>query len=163
MADLTPDTVASASIPELSLQQKLGKNVNLRAVFTPERIAASEAEIAKAQDSFLHKAGDRLAEMQKHFQSGKWDETIQKAISGHAFAIRGQGEGLGYHLLAFTADSLCRYTETLTNPAAQDRIVIGKHLETLQAILEERITGDGGALGKSLLEHLQLLIKKFRL
>lgn len=83
-------------------------------------------------------------------------------ISSAAQSIRTRALTAGYILGAKVAAHLndfCRKYFKRENRS--HAIVIEKHIETLSAIFNARMTGDGGAIGKELFDELVHLVKKY--
>jgi len=75
--------------------------------------------------------------------------------------MRGQGGTFGYPLVTTVADSL--YTFTGSRSLAQDSHVeiVKSQIDTMNAVIKERVEGDGGILGRELLTALEKAIEKF--
>jgi hypothetical protein len=84
-----------------------------------------------------------------------------KRINEIAHDMRGQGGTFGYPLVTTVADSL--YTFTGSRSLAQDSHVeiVKSHIDTMNAVIKERVEGDGGILGRELLTALEKAIEKF--
>ncbi len=83
-------------------------------------------------------------------------------ISSAALSIRTRALTAGYILGAKVAAHLndfCRKYFRRENRS--HAIVIEKHIETLSAIFNARMTGDGGNIGKELFDELVQLVKKY--
>jgi len=148
--------------PDYALKNKLGKDVNLRDVFTPDRIAASQKEIAKVQDSFLDNAKEKLEEMQRAFGKTPDKEATRELLISSAFLLKGQAESLGYILFALTAKSLCEYCEKhLSTDLEHREVILNKHFDTMLVVIKDKIKGEGGEVGKALVKSLKLLVSKY--
>ena len=77
-----------------------------------------------------------------------------------AHELRGQGGTFGYPLLTLFAKSLY---ETTAYPCREDDAnleICRAHLDTLRAVIREKIEGDGG-VGRQLMMVLNQAIQKF--
>jgi hypothetical protein len=127
---------------------------------TADRQVVEGGTVARMQRIFLVKSHERLAEMNRVFLSGGWSAKIKETLISHSFSLKGEGISLGYQLLARTADSLCQYCEKTRVISEENRVVIAKHLETIQVVLDNEIHGEGGEIGKALFDYLLRLIAK---
>ena len=78
-----------------------------------------------------------------------------------AHELRGQGGTFGYPLITLFGKSLY---ETTAYPCREDDAnleICRAHLDTLRAVIRERIEGDGGAIGRQLMEALNQAIAKY--
>ncbi len=76
-----------------------------------------------------------------------------------ALELRGQGGTFGYHLISTLGKML--YDATVEGcPEDNNAVEIVKaHIDTMRAVLREKISGDGGELGRELLASLRQAIK----
>jgi CheY-like chemotaxis protein len=72
-----------------------------------------------------------------------------------AHTLRGEGASLGYPLVTGVAASLCRVLERGHARHRAGWVTVEAHVTTLGAILEQRLTGGGGAAGHALLLALR--------
>jgi CheY-like chemotaxis protein len=72
-----------------------------------------------------------------------------------AHTLRGEGASLGYPLVTGVATSLCRVLERGHARHRAGWATVQAHLDTLEAVLRERLTGGGGAGGQALLLALR--------
>ncbi len=77
-----------------------------------------------------------------------------------AHELRGQGGTFGYPLITLFAKSLYETTQP-GMPEDDNAIEIVKaHVDTMRAVIRDRVSGNGGKLGKELYESLQAAIRK---
>ncbi len=103
----------------------------------------------------------KLQQMLEVLNNTNLQEEDVNLIISNSFIIKGRADGLGYKLLASVADSLCKYSENYLHKAQANDMVIQKHLAIMELVIKNNISGDGGKLGRELLESLQLLIAKY--
>jgi hypothetical protein len=76
----------------------------------------------------------------------------------HNFAhnLKGQGGSFGYPLITCIAQSLCTLVpdDPRRSPPTEAVPLIRAHLDALRLVLAERLTGDGGEAGRTLLARL---------
>ncbi len=79
-----------------------------------------------------------------------------------AHDLKGQGRSFGFDLLTDVAASLCKLLVNLgkTEPNAWRFQAIDMHVRSIQLIAGKKIKGDGGPLGRELLEQIALLSAK---
>ncbi len=78
-----------------------------------------------------------------------------------AHELRGQGGTFGYPLITLFAKSLY---ETTAYPCREDDAnleICRAHLDTLRAVIREKMEGDGGEVGRQLMMALNQAIQKF--
>lgn len=79
---------------------------------------------------------------------------LNKEMHAIAHNIKGMGTSFGYPLMTEAGASLCTYLRGLGDRAADKRIVAAHH-SLMQSILEQKITGDGGAREQGLIRDLK--------
>lgn len=75
-------------------------------------------------------------------------------INNLAHELRGQGSTFGYPLVTEFGKSLFNYTKINVQPDEKFVELIHAHIESIQAVVRERIKGDGGEVGKIIVETL---------
>ena len=81
------------------------------------------------------------------------------SLIGHE--LRGQGGTFGYPLITIFGKSLYDVTKA---PCRQDDAnleIVKAHIDTMRAVLREKIEGDGGAVGQALFKALKMAISKY--
>jgi hypothetical protein len=155
-----------ATPPNQTIRKKIGQGVQLHNIFTPEKIKECQEIVDKACANFSKEALDNLAIIELEYtkvagniaNSKPYIDNICKMV----FALKGQAEALGFTLGYEVAKSLHDY---LLRPFRSDQeslLVVRKHLDILETVLRENILGEGGAMGRELLEHLAKLIRKMQ-
>ncbi|MEQ8247721.1 MAG: hypothetical protein RID42_08555 [Alphaproteobacteria bacterium] len=84
-----------------------------------------------------------------------------KRINEIAHDMRGQGGTFGYPLVTTVADSLYKLTGTRALTSESHLEIVKSHIDTMNAVIKERVEGDGGILGRELLTALEKAIEKF--
>lgn len=81
----------------------------------------------------------------------------------HAIAhdMRGQGGTFGYQLISDFADSLYDFTVASTSTSDNHVEIIKAHIDAMRVVISERISGDGGDIGKELKASLDAAIDKY--
>lgn len=126
-------------------------------------LAQAEAAIASMRGEFEERmTGEaaRLVELADGFAASPGAEGQIKAIFRVAHELRGQGGTFGYPMVTEIGTLLCDYIEKLPEPAAADRGVLRAHAEALNAVVANRVQGDGGATGSGIIEGLRVLASR---
>lgn len=122
--------------------------------------AEAEAAIARLAESYPEFAEPELAGAEAALAAAVEGPAPrpEQFLRLHNFAhnLKGQGGSFGYSLVTRIAQSLCQLVPDdvgrVPPPAAVP--LIRAHLEALRVVLEQRLTGDGGAAGHRLVSRL---------
>lgn len=106
----------------------------------------ASAELKEAEDVF--KAGQSLPQDQR-FQ--EYQTTFFRLIHN----LKGQGGTFGYPLVTEVGNHLCRYIERQKKFEEKENACIARHLVILKAIIDKRLTGDGGSKGQALKQEIE--------
>jgi len=148
------------------LKQKMGSNAQRQPFVLPEDVLASaEQQLKREADGFLDWAKqflDRLSRqvMEAKQISGERTGNFEE-INLIAHELRGQGGTFGYPLITVFGKSLYELTKP---PCRQDDAnleIVKAHIDTMRAVLREKIEGDGGELGQALFKALKAAINKY--
>lgn len=71
--------------------------------------------------------------------------------------LKGQGATYDYMLLTEIGDLLKKFTEARETITGRDIKIIGAHIDAMQAVLREKIKGDGGEVGRQIVANLHQL------
>ena len=77
-----------------------------------------------------------------------------------AHELRGQGGTFGYPLITLFAKSLYGYTQPGFPRDDSALELVKAHVDIMRAVIRDRVSGDGGKLGRELFQSLQAAIKK---
>jgi len=77
-----------------------------------------------------------------------------------AHELKGQGGTFGYTLVTKIGGSLCDYIESIADDNSVDAEIVLAHAFALRAVVNNRITGEGGALEKQVISELDRLLKR---
>lgn len=114
------------------------------------------------QDNYLQWTETALADMRTHHArlcSNPQDTTIISDIFSIAHNIKGMGASFGFPLMTETGVSFCRYIRSLDGQDI-DPEVIEAHIRSLEVILSNRIQGDGGDIGRELIDSLTTMVDR---
>ena len=137
--------------------------------------AVDEAMLEKAEqviqgmsEDYLKWAKEDLLRLAKAFATlkasgGKSPDTAAQldAIFSVSHDIKGQGGSFDFQLMTIVGNQLCRFIENLNGKADANAIeVIELHVGALQAVMANKLKGDGGDIGKKFLSGLEQVIAK---
>ena len=131
----------------------------------PSLIGAAETKIGSMKGEYLSWVGgdlDKLAAAcdlavkDKDNRAKHVEDLYNKAVE-----IKGQGGSFGFPLMTTVGSQLCRFIEIQGNNLDDPKMDIVKlHVETLRLVIQQKMEGEGGAMGQKLLTGLSLAIKK---
>lgn len=84
-----------------------------------------------------------------------------EAIAGIAHDVKGEGGSYGYPLMTALGGSLYTFAKGRGECGEVHLDIINKHIEAMRAVIRERLEGDGGEVGKALLDALEGAVVKF--
>jgi len=120
-------------------------------------VASAQAAVAGLADKYIGWVNDDLQRLDIAI-AGVTDGNNAAALRevyGVAHDIKGQGSTFGYHLITDIGQLLCRYTERAIERKKVDRAVIDAHVEALRTVVDNRIQGPAGELGREILDVLK--------
>lgn len=153
------------NIPGKALKGKIGFDINMRQIFTPEHVANAQGYLDSNADAFrewaIRQVGELLHTLRNAQQFNNATRYLDK-LKRVAFGIKSQAGMFGYDLGTHVAKSLQIVCEKPLNDAEHELIVIEKHIATLHHIFTNNVRGQGGATGEKLLLSLDDLIQKYK-
>jgi hypothetical protein len=161
----TPSDVWIFKLPNY-LKQKMGSNAARQPFVLPADVLANaEANLKREAEGFLDWAKQFLDHLAKQV-------TQAKALSGErtsnfeqinliAHELRGQGGTFGYPLITVFAKSLYEVTKPPCREDDASLDIVKAHIDTMRAVIREKIEGDGGELGQQLFKALKAAIAKY--
>jgi len=126
----------------------------------------AEEQLQRAALDFTEWAHDYLAELAALCEQALREATARRPyfdkINLLAHELRGQGGTFGYPLISIFGKML--YESTGANSAEDDNSVeiVKAHIDAMRAVLREKVSGDGGDVGRELQASLQAAIEKRR-
>ena len=148
-----------------SLKQKMGSNAQRQPFVLPDDMLANAEQLLKREaDGFLDWAKgylDRLSRQVAESKQISGDRSTNfEEINLIAHELRGQGGTFGYPLITVFGKSLYEVTKP---PCRQDDAsleIVKAHIDTMRAVLRDKIEGDGGEVGQMLFKALKMAIAK---
>ena len=122
-----------------------------RAETVMESFAERNQKWPGEQVSRLREIISEIADGKQEFAEGL------KALNSCAHSLRGLAGNLGFPLLTECAESMCRLIQT--KQLAQTEVsALLLHVETMEAIRDQELKGDGGAEGSELIQDLRDMV-----
>jgi chemotaxis protein histidine kinase CheA len=78
-----------------------------------------------------------------------------------AHDLKGQGGTFGYPLVTSFSTSLHRFASMREGIEDEHVEIIKSHIDAMRAVVRDRVSGDGGEIGKALAKGLDEVIKRF--
>jgi len=149
---------------DYDLKEKIGYDITLDQIFTEERIQAAQNVINESAKEFLNWFANDCKSLQSYYAGLRNGENSAQALAkmqDAAFSIKARAGTFGYDCASLVANSLYQFARKHPECIPDHLLVYEKHIESLQTILQNNISGLGGEIGKELLHKLNLLTKKF--
>jgi hypothetical protein len=161
-ADTTEDVTILA--PDYALKKAIGEKVDLKKLFSEDKIALAQKKIDEEQEKFLEWVLEDVQALEHSYRELSKDiahaQPHLAQLRRAAFAIKGQAGIFSYDLASQVARSLYMFCDTFKYREEQ-RIVLRKHIDALAIIFRDRIAGSGGEIGQELLREIERLSAKF--
>ena len=127
--------------------------------FAEEALEAATAGVAGMDADYSVWAADLMSKLEKVCQQlskqpkNYWKYYALMADISHD--LRGQGGTFGYPLISSIAKSLFEYARLNVVPGAAFVDLLHTHVQCVQSVLRDQVRGDGGEVGKGILEMLE--------
>jgi hypothetical protein len=131
-------------------------------------LAKAEAAMQKVAGSIdlTKEAEPTLKEMQAAYLAMKEDPGQAQAqgqrIYNLAHDLRGLGSNFNYPLITRIGGSLCRFIEGLETASDTQLEIIRAHIDAIRAVLHNKMSGEGHAIGIQIAEGLETLVREER-
>jgi hypothetical protein len=164
-AQKSPVNEADVTIvpPDYSLKKAIG-NQELGKMLDETVIKDAQKNVDKQQDNFLIWITEDMAKIDHSYTlltPPSQDKQALAKLCEAALAIKSHAGTFGFGLASEVARSLYNFCEAYSF-SQNNHLVIAKHVEVIKLILEKSIKGDGGAMGKELLQDLAKLKNKLQ-
>lgn len=167
---LREDVRAIHFLPGNKLRQKLGAETLSGPVeFDPLVIRAAEEKIrefvgdyADWVDKYIGQMDQCLATLEEMGGVGESTPRLLATINRIAHELRGQSGTFDYPLITSFAKSLYQVTREHDGKiSVNQRRLISAHIDAIRTVFHNRITGDGGDVGRDLLAEIAAAVKKY--
>lgn len=131
---------------------------------TPEDpVSDAEAAVAALAESFVEWITEDIARARAALgraQASPGDNREDlRAIFEVMHNVKGQGSSFGYNLLTKIGGSLCNYIREASTSADEKQLrVVAAHFAAMDFVLDKKVLGDGGEIGKQITGKLDQLI-----
>lgn len=152
-------------IPDLSLKIKLGKNTKLEDLITFDVINKAQEAINSIQDDAILWVHDNVRELRTCYNSLIAQSpplTIKGDICNLSLAINSRAGTFGYQRASEISYMLYLFSQNKLKPEnTRHHIIVEKHLQTLQTIINNKLSGDADEIGALVAENLKKLTSKY--
>lgn len=146
-----------------ALKEKLAGGVGGPAV-SAETLEKANAALEKMSEDYPDWVAAQVAELRAlHGRMVDTPETRRKtldAIRSMAQEIKGQGATFGYPLVSTFAQSLQECSGPGAPLSDNHAEVVKAHVDSIGAVIKDRVKGSGGQVGKELTQQLKAAIEK---
>ncbi len=146
-----------------SIRDKIGGFITANELFSEENIQQAQRIIYESREDFLDWIVTDLEALETAYKRMQVkDMDGMPLMSETTLRVKGRAGTFGYDLASKVADSLGEmcYAECISD----DRYiqVVRKHIDSLYVIVQRNILGEGGAVGRDLMENLYYLSQKYK-
>lgn len=152
--------------PPNAIKRKIGAGAGSRtAGIDPELIEMAEAQVGEMEDDYADWVRETVAVLARE-QRRAVDDPVRarrryRAINRLALELRGQGGMFGYALVTEFGASLHACTAGTPRITPNHLDLVKAHIDGIRVVVNQKITGDGGAVGKELLVSLARAKEKY--
>ena len=128
----------------------------------PERAARIQAKLSVLRDRYPDLAAEEVVKLRaawRPFRETPSDAPTTERFATIAHDFKGQGGSFGYPLVTQVATSLCILLSYGDFAAPKTLMTIDLHVAAIEAIIAERLAGDGGNKGRELQDQLRVLLE----
>jgi len=130
-----------------------------------ELLAQAEAALAQMSEDYpdwVSKLIERMGDQHRRcVDTPEKRRSYYEELRRIAHDMRGQGGTFGYPLISEVSESLYLFTGPNSGMSNNHVEIIKAHIDAMRVIIKNRISGDGGDIGKQLLQSLDAAIKKY--
>lgn len=125
----------------------------------------AETVISDLAGDYVNWAKDDIKRLEGVFASMKTgsgdNDKLAQEIFQVSHDIKGQGGSFDYPLMTIIGGQLCAFIDKREKAIDAGAVeVIGLHINAMQLVIAQALTGDGGAIGDQLLTGLEKVIEK---
>ena len=144
--------------PNNMMKAKIGDG---RVKLDSEAIQRAEARIKKSGRNFpMWAQGDLDGIDQALAAARKYPDQQEECIMQifrRSMELKALGGSFGYDLISQVGDSLKKYTESRSEANPRDVEIIDAHVNAIRVVLAKDIRGEGGELGRAIVDSLYKL------
>lgn len=124
-----------------------------------ETLERAEKVIADMADSYLEWVQEDLKKLDDCYKDMQVAEPPRADAAEGLFQvahdIKGQGGSFGYDLMTVIGNELCRLLERQQSFDSAELQAIKVHIDAMKLVIQNKMTGDGGANGKALVAGIR--------
>ena len=140
------------------MKAKTGKG---RVTPDAQAIERAEAAIKTIGEDFANWAQNDIDELDKALAAARTypdrQEDYVAEIFRRAMELKGQGGSFGYDLISQVGDSFKQFTDSRSEANPRDVDIIAAHVDAMRRVLVDDIKGDGGEVGRAIVDGLYML------
>lgn len=135
--------------------------------FRADRVDSDRLDrtIARVIRNYAEISLPRLDEMRRAWELIKASEAEPETVKRFgqlAHDLKGEGTSFGYPLVTEIARSLCLLIECGATAVLRAHPPIEAHVSAIEAVLRNRIEGEGGEIGQAIVDDLRNSVRKIR-
>lgn len=133
---------------------------------SPEVLEKALAEMKKAEEEYPEWVRKTLVELVDELKGAKEKQPNErtkhfKRVGAIAHELKGQGGTFGYPLISAIGKSLNDFTQRDVLVTDNHLEILKAHIDTMRAVINGHVSGDGGGIGRELIESLEHAIAKY--
>lgn len=149
--------------PDMRLREKLGRGLSLEKMFTIEIIEEAQKAVASMEAELTEKLlleFGLLANAAQFIEPGEGQQMRLSRTGEIAFAIKCHAGFCNYPLVSALARALYLFCDLLNEGKISAREIEVVHciVNGIRVVFEQKITGDGGAVGKAIAVEVQDMV-----
>lgn len=152
--------------PDFAIRQKIGEDVSVVDLFSPESVRTAQRLIHASRGEFLEWVMQDITRLEAAYhrlEANPGHSSDEVKVLYHAgMQVKSRAGIFGFDLASRVAESLTKITDNRPHADAALRTVVRKHLDALYVIFQRNIQGTGGKLGHDLMDSLHLLTQKYQ-
>jgi hypothetical protein len=150
--------------PPVNLRQKQ-KLAGVSGTVDAAWVEAAERQIVAARFDYEEAIGEDLAKLHSAYEKALKDSENRlghiQTLYGIVQTVKGQGSSFGYPLVSAIGAQLARFIEDQNEELTDAQMEVVKvHVEAIRLVMQQKMEGEGGAIGKKIVGGLGLVIKK---
>ena len=149
--------------PNTLIQKLNGPEVGV-GVIDPQAIARAEQAIEQSRDRYIAQASQHLENMRaalKTLSKQRKDTAAPlQELYRYSREMKGQAATFGFLFLTRFGDSLAELTQKMTLVTDRQIELINAHLNAMDVVITQQVTGTGGMIGEELSDGLRRAIQR---